>query len=785
MIRLAKYLKPFTLMILVTIILLFIQANADLALPDYLSKIVNNGIQQSGVASAVPQAIRQSEMNRVILFLTDADKTRVLNDYTLVDQNSPDFAKDVQQYPTLAKQPIYILKPVSQEEMNWLNPVMARALLAVSGIESALSDPAKAAEMSKSGGFDLSKLPKGTDPFALLSQLPAAQREQMKTLMDKQFAAMGDSMVNQAAVRVVKIEYQALGMNIEKLESDYILRTGLIMLLITLVSVACAIAVGFLSARTAAGFSRNVRKNVFQKVESFSSTEFDRFSTASLITRTTNDITQIQMVIIMMMRMVFYAPIMGVGGIIRAIGKDSSMWWIIAVGVAMLLSLVVIVFSLSLPKFKLMQSLVDRLNLVTRENLSGMMVIRAFNMQPFEVNRFDKANQDLTGTTLFVSRVMAAMFPIMMLIMNGLSVLILWIGAHQVAESRMLVGDMIAFMQYAMQIVFSFLMMSFMFIILPRASVSGGRIADVLETEPEIRDPKQAHKFPEPFKGTVEFRNVSFRYPGAEEDVLHDITFTAKPGQTTAFIGSTGSGKSTVVNLIPRFYDVTGGSILVDGVDIREVSQHDLCAKIGYVPQKSMLFSGTIESNLRYADENASQEVLDETASIAQASEFIDSTPERMAAEISQGGQNVSGGQKQRLSIARALVKRAPIYIFDDSFSALDFKTDAALRRAMREKMMAGGSNGMDAAHSISGAIDGRNGGSSNGGNGNHPDGKQSTNTTLLIVTQRVSTIKNAEQIIVLDEGKIVGKGTHQELMKSCETYREIALSQLSAEELA
>jgi len=767
MIRLVKYLKPFALMILVTIVLLFIQANCDLALPDYLSKIVNTGIQQNGVETAVPQAIRKSEMDRVVLFLSDADKSRVLSVYTLVDASSPTYAKEVQTYPALASQPIYVLKSVSQEEINELSPLMGRALLAVSTIESAMADPAKIAAMGKSAGFDLSKLPEGTDLFTLLAQLPAAQRQQMQSAMNKQFTALGDSMVNQAAVRVVKAEYQALGMDTGKVQNGYILRTGLVMLGISLLSVICAIAVGFLSARTAAGLSRDLRKGVFEKVERFSSTEFDRFSTASLITRTTNDITQIQMVVIMMMRMIFYAPIMGVGGIIRAISKDTSMWWIIAVGVAILLSLVVIVFSLTLPKFKLMQSLVDRLNRVVRENLAGMMVIRAFNMQPFELKRFAQANQDLAGTTLFVSRVMASMFPLMMLIMNGMSILILWIGSHQVAESHMQVGDMMAFMQYAMQIVFSFLMMSFMFIILPRASVSGRRIVEVLETEPSIRDPQQARPFPDPFKGMVEFRNVSFRYPGANEDVLHGISFIAKPGQTTALIGSTGSGKSTVVNLIPRFYDVTGGSILVDGVDIREVSQHDLRDRIGYVPQKSTLFSGTIESNLRYADENASQDVLEEAVDIAQASEFVYASPEKMQAEIAQGGQNVSGGQKQRLSIARALVKRAPIYIFDDSFSALDFKTDAALRRALHEKILGDGNDS-----SVAGDI-------------GYVNGKVQSSSTLLIVTQRISTIKNAEQIIVLDEGKVVGKGTHQALMEDCATYREIALSQLSTEELA
>lgn len=746
MIRLAKYLKPYLPMILLAIVLLFVQANADLALPDYLSRIVNNGIQQSGVENAVPTAIRASQLDRLGLFLTADEQARVVADYTRVEPASPDYAQTLLTVPGAANEPVYRLNAVSADEIAWLNPVLAKALLAVSGLEQAMADPAKAAQMGKAAGFDLSKLPAGTDLFALLAKAPASQRAQISAAMQAQFAVLGDKAVQQAAVSVVRTEYEALGMDMAGLQTRYILRTGLLMLLITLVSVACAVAVGFLSARTAAGVARDLRRLVFQKVESFSSTEFDRFSTASLITRTTNDITQIQMVVIMMMRMVFYAPIMGVGGIIRAVNKDSSMWWIIAVGVAMLLSLIVIVFSLSLPKFQIMQKLIDRLNLVMRENLSGMMVIRAFNMQPFEENRFDKANQELTGVNLFVNRVMTSMFPAMMLIMNGLSVLIIWIGSHQVAQSRMQVGDMMAFMQYAMQIVFSFLMMSFMFIILPRASVSGGRIAEVLETEATIRDPQTPARFPEPFRGVVEFRNVSFRYPGAEENVLCGINFTAQPGQTTAFIGSTGSGKSTIVNLIPRFYDVTEGQILIDGVDIREVTQHDLREKIGYIPQRSTLFSGTIASNLRYANEDASPTAIDQAAEIAQVSEFIDSNTVGLELAIAQGGANVSGGQKQRLSIARALVKHAPIYIFDDSFSALDFKTDAALRRALKE----------NAARSA-----------------------------LLIVTQRVATIMGAEQIVVLDEGEVVGIGTHHELMKSCETYREIALSQLTMEELS
>jgi ATP-binding cassette subfamily B protein len=746
MLRLAKYLKPYLLLILIAIALLFVQANADLALPDYMSNIVNYGIQQGGVVNAVPMAIRQSEMNRLLAFISTDNQTAVLADYTLVDKNSADYASNVKLYPNLAKEPIYVLKNVGKTEITRLNPIMGKAFLVVSGLEQTLANPAAAKAMGQSFGFDLSKLPPGVDVFAMLEKLPPATLNKITSAVDTKFATLGNSMIVQMSVGAVKAEYVALGMDSSKTQTNYLWHTGYLMMLMTLLSIACTIGVGFLSARTAAGLARDLRRNVFQKVESFASTEFDKFSTASLITRSTNDVTQIQMVVIMVMRMVIYAPIIGIGGIIHALAKSTSMWWIIALAVIVLLGLVMTVFAIALPKFKIIQSLIDRLNLVTRENLSGMMVIRAFNMQPFEEKRFDKANQDVTSVNLFVNRVMVVMMPVIMLIMNGVTVLIIWVGAHAVANSQMQVGDMIAFMQYAIQIVFAFLMLSMMFIILPRAAVSADRIADVLETEPHIKDPETPKTFPASFKGEIEFRHVNFRYPGAEEDVLHDISFTAKPGQTTAFIGTTGSGKSTIVNLIPRFYEVTGGAIFLDGVDIREVTQFDLREKIGFVPQKSNLFSGTIESNLLYADENASDADLKLAADISQASEFISTKPEGMQTEIAQGGTNVSGGQKQRISIARALVKKAPIYIFDDSFSALDFKTDSALRKALRENTKA---------------------------------------SALLIVTQRIATIKNAEQIIVLDEGKVVGKGNHEELMKSCEVYQGIALSQLSKEELA
>ena len=746
MLRLLCFLKPYLASILIAIALLFVQANADLALPDYLSKIVNNGIQQGGIVDSVPSAIRASEMDKVAIFLSPADKTRVLNDYTLVDQTSADYAQYVAEYPQLAKESIYVLKSIDAAELSALNPIMGKGLLVVTTLQQTLADPAKAAALGQGMGMDLSKIPAGTDIFALLPTLPASVLAQITNTIDQKFSSLGESMINQMAVGAVKSEYAALGMDTMKIQTSYILNTGIMMLLLTLLSVVCTIIVGYLAARTAAGLGRDLRRNVFRKVESFSGTEFDKFSTASLITRSTNDVTQMQMVTFIFIRMIFYAPIIGIGGVIRAIGKSANMWWLIALAVIILLGLILIVFAISLPRFKRIQSLIDRLNLVTRENLSGMMVIRAFNMQPFEEDRFDKANKDLTSTMLFINRVMVVMMPVMMFIMNALSILIIWVGAHQVAAATMQVGDMIAFMQYAMQIMFAFLMLSMLFIVLPRASVSGDRIADVLETDIVIKDPAEPKHFPEPFQGTVEFRGVSFHYPGAEEDVLHNINFTARPGQTTAFIGTTGSGKSTIVSLVPRFHEVSQGAVYIDGTDIRDVTQHELRDRIGYVPQKSSLFSGTIESNLRYADENASEDSLKKATDIAQASEFITEKPEGLQTEISQGGTNVSGGQKQRLAIARALVKRPPIYIFDDSFSSLDFKTDAALRHALKEST-----------------------------------GK----STILIVTQRISTIMNADQIIVLDEGNVVGKGTHAELMKSCEVYKGIALSQLSKEELA
>jgi len=741
MLKLAKYLKPFLGVLVIAVVLLFGQAMCDLSLPDYMANIVNVGIQQGGIENAVPNALRVSQMGRITIFMSADEKAQVLKNYTLVDKSSTDYDKYEKDYPTLEKEPIYVLNKIDKTEVEKLNPVMGKAFLTVTGVETMKSS-------AKDGFIDFNgtKIPASTDLYAMFARLPAEQRAKISEDSNKKFTTMGDKMIIQAASGSVKAEYSALGSNTDRIQSNYILLAGAFMLLLSLLSAAATVIVGFLAARIAAGVSRNLRKGVFSNVESFSNIEFDKFSTASLITRTTNDITQVQMLIIMGIRMIIYAPILGVGGIIKVANKTTSMSWIIALAVVVLLGLIATVFAIALPKFKAIQKLIDKLNLVTRESLSGMMVIRAFNTEKFEEGRFDKANKDLTRTNLFVNRVMVTMFPIMMFIMNGTMVLIVWVGAHRIADSSMQVGDMMAFMQYAMQIIMAFLMMSMMFIMVPRAQVSAQRISEVLAVDSSIIDPKNPKHFDKKVSGTIEFKNVSFKYPGAEEDILKNITFKAEPGQTTAIIGSTGSGKTTLINLIPRFYDVTKGQILIDELDIRDLTQHELRDQIGYIPQKGSLFKGTIESNLRYADENATDEDLKIAAETAQAMEFINDSPEGFGAEISQGGSNVSGGQKQRLSIARAFVKKPQIYIFDDSFSALDFKTDAALRKALK---------------------------------------KQTSSSTVLIVAQRISTIINAEQIIVLDEGKIVGVGTHKELMGNCETYQEIALSQLSKEELA
>lgn len=742
MLKLFRYLKKSIPSVILVILLLVVQAVSDLSLPSYTSDIVNIGIQQGGIDTTAPEVIRQSEMEKLLLFLNPEDQQTVMDSYRPDEELSDKEIKRLRKlYPAAADMPVYVRRELKEDALAELEMIMSGPLLVVGGFQSDNEEMQAVKEQMLAG------MPGGgaDDLFTVLAQMPEEQKAQMVSAVQEQLAAMPESILEQSAIPFVKAEYVALGADANSLQTQYILKTGGIMLLIALLSAAAAITTGFLASRLAASLGRELRGRVFRKVVSFSNTEFDRYSTASLITRSTNDIQQIQMLLVMLLRVVFYAPIMGVGGVLKVLNTNTSMAWIIALAVGLLMILVLVLFATVMPRFKLMQKLVDRLNLVTREILTGLPVIRAFSTQKYEEERFDKANRDLTRTNLFVNRVMTCMMPAMMLIMNGIAVLIVWTGAHGVENGAMQVGDMMAFIQYTMQIIMAFLMISMVSVMLPRASVSAQRIEEVLQTKSVIEDPKESKPFDETKKGVVQYRHVSFRYPGAEENVLEDIDFTALPGQTTAFIGSTGSGKSTLINLLPRFYDVTEGEILVDGVDVREVTQHDLRARLGYVPQKGVLFSGTIASNLKYGHDEIGDEAMVEAAQIAQATEFINAKPDGYKAEIAQGGTNVSGGQKQRLSIARAIAARPEILIFDDSFSALDYKTDSALRKALHEEV--GGS-------------------------------------TVLIVAQRISTILHADQIIVLDEGRIVGKGTHEELLKTCEVYQQIAMSQLSKEEL-
>ena len=739
MTKLFKYLKPFRLLILIIIGLLYTQAVCDLSLPEYMSDIVNTGIQQNGIENSVPQAIRKSEFDKIMLFMSDADKNKVTSYYKLLDKeqlSDKDYDKYVKEYPILKDEAIYKLNTKDTAKIDDVNLAMAKSILIVSGIE----------KNGVKGFGDTTQMPANIDPFVLLSSMSKEQLKVIKTKIAEKTSAFSDSMIMQSSAIYIKAEYDKVGIDAGALQKDYIIVAGLKMVGIALLSMAASVFVGFIASRISAGLGRNLRSGLFNKVESFSNVEFDKFGASSLITRTTNDIQQVQNLMVMLLRIVFYAPILGVGGVLKVLATDTSMGWIIGVAVVAILVVVIGMFIFAVPKFKIVQKLIDKLNLVTRESLTGMLVIRAFNTEKHEEAKFDKANKDLTRTNLFINRMMSGMFPLMMLIMNLITILIVWVGAHQIDAGAIQVGDMMAFIQYTMQIIIAFLMITMVSIMLPRASVSAGRIDEVLATDPIIVDPKQPKRFKKNLKGLVKFDNVSFKYADAEDYVIKNISFEAKPGETTAFIGSTGSGKSTIVNLIPRFYDTTEGSISIDGIDIKDVTQHDLRDKIGYVPQKGILFSGTIESNLKYGKEFATKEEMVEASKIAQALDFIEEKTDKFGEEIAQGGSNVSGGQKQRLSIARALIKKPEIFIFDDTFSALDFKTDASLRKALKSEI---------------------------------------TNSTVLIVAQRISTIMNADQIVVLDKGKIVGTGTHRELMKTCEVYEEIALSQLSKEELA
>ncbi|MEG1475101.1 MAG: ABC transporter ATP-binding protein [Longicatena sp.] len=737
MIKLLKYLKPFTLSLIVVVALLFGQAQCELALPDYMSDIINTGIQKSGIEDSVPVAIRENEYKKIAFFLEDNEKNLFLNNYELILKDKGT-KEQKEKYPILKSENLYILANIESATRDKLNTALVKAEMLVSGIEKQAKDPNS--EMMK-------KLPKGMDIFKALPFMPKEEVDAMKQEIEVQLQALGKSTLATAGASYVKGEYKAIGIDTDAMQNHYILIAGGKMLMIALAGSIAAIFVGLFAARIGAGFAKAVRKDVFEKVENFSQSEFNKFSTSSLITRTTNDVQQIQMVIIMFLRMVAYAPIIGIGAILHVLNSEASMTWIIALCVVVLLSLIGVLMMVAMPKFKINQKLIDNINTVTRGSLEGMPVIRAFNTQAYEEEKFNEVNSKMMKTNLFINRVMSFMMPAMMFIMNGASLLIVWVGGHQIADGTLQIGDMLAFIQYSMQIIMAFLMIAMIAVMLPRASVSAKRIYEVLSCKFSIRDPKNPKHFGHDQKGYIDFQNVSFRYPGAEDDVLHDINFTAKPGETTAFIGSTGSGKSTIINLVPRFFDVSEGKILVDGVDIKEVSQHELREKIGYVPQKGVLFSGDIESNLRYAKEDASQEELDRASKIAQATEFIASKPSGYGTSISQGGTNVSGGQKQRLSIARALVKRPEIYIFDDSFSALDFKTDAKLRAALA-------------------------------------DVTKEDNATVLLVAQRISSIMHAQRIVVLEKGRVAGIGTHSELLKTCEVYQEIAYSQLSKEEL-
>lgn len=741
-----KELKPFVLVICVIIGLLFLQAMTDLALPDYMSRIVNVGIQQNGIESAVPEVIRAESLVKIKLFLNDTENALVDSSYRLISKENltiTEYQELIKKYPSLAGESLYLLTSTATEELDALNTFLGKAMLIVSGIERGQNG----SEFSVPDNSPLRMLPEGVDPFVVLGNLPEEQLAAIRSGIEQEFSAMPDSMITQSAAVFVKQEYQSIGINIEKVQTNYILIVGGIMLGIALLGMIASISVGFLSARVSASLGRNLRSRVFRKVSTFSTAEFNNFSTASLITRSTNDVQQVQMFLIMLLRIVFYAPILGIGGVIRALRTNTSMAWIVGVGVLAILTLVVILFSIATPKFRRVQKLVDRVNLVMREALNGMLVIRAFNNQKHEEDKFDEVNHDLTKTNLFVSRLMVVMMPTMMLIMNGLTLMIIWIGAHEIDKGVIQVGDMMAFMQYTMQIIMSFLMLSMISMVLPRASVSIRRITEVLNQEVTIIDPVVAKQLPESTPGEIEFRNVSFKYPGAEEYVLKDISFTAPAGKTTAFIGSTGSGKSTLVNLVPRFYDVTEGEIIFDGVKITDLRLEKLRERIGYVPQQGVLFMGTIESNLKFGkNHDATDEALEKAINIAQATEFIVDKEDGILTEIAQGGTNVSGGQRQRLSIARALAKQPEVFIFDDSFSALDFKTDASLRQAIKQEI---------------------------------------ENSTMLIVAQRINTIVHADQIVVLDQGSIVGIGTHQQLLAECAVYKEIALSQLSEEELA
>jgi len=729
--NLFKYAAEHWKALLLIIAVLFIQAYCDLSLPAYTSDIVNVGIQQGGVEDQVPEQISVEEMDRLLLFVPSDEQQTVLDSYT-EDDNTYDV-------------PAYVMKAgMTDEDMTELRDVLAGPMMLTAGFESGSEMTAQIEEQLKAA-LPEDMASDDMTVFDLLQMMPEEQRTGLISGMEEMTGKLPDTILDQAAVSYVGSAYKNLGIDMDGLQIRYLVTTGGKMAGLALLGMAASVLVGFMASRVGAATGRDLRGRVFRKVVGFSNNEFDHFSTASLITRSTNDIQQIQLIIVMLLRIVLYAPILAIGGVVQVFQTNVSMSWIIGLAVVLIGLVILLLFLVAMPKFRIMQSLVDRVNLVMREILTGLPVIRAFSTQKHEEERFDRANRDLTRTNLFVNRAMTFMMPVMMLIMNGVSVLIMWNGAHGIDNGQMQVGDMMAFIQYTMQIIMGFLMLCMLSIMLPRAAVAADRVEEVLASRTAIKDPDRAEHFSENEKGVLRFDHVSFRYPGADENVLEDITFTAKPGETTAIIGSTGSGKSTLVNLVPRFYDVTAGSITLDGADIRNVSQHELREKLGYVPQKGVLFSGDIASNIMFGNPDGGEAEMVEAARIAQAEEFIEGKKDRYQSPIAQGGSNVSGGQKQRLSIARAIAKHPEVFIFDDSFSALDFKTDVTLRKALRQK---------------------------------------TKESTVLIVAQRISTIMNAEQIIVLDDGRIAGVGTHRELLENCEVYRQIAASQLSEAEL-
>ena len=776
MTKLAKYLKSSAGLVALIVGLLFLQAYCDLELPDYTSRIVNEGIQQSGIEDGVPEKMRTETAENLKLFL-DEDAQKLVEEYYTQKDGAYVLKKiSVQDREKLgaaleeAELVLGVLSQAGGEEAAAMMQGMAKMQAESSADQSMAKMQAESSadqsmakmqaessadqsmdKMQAEGSADqsMAKMQAEKDAMQDMSALDmvkmmsAEQRMQTVGAIGEKFRKMPDTMTAQYAIQFVKQEYEALGVDLGEMQIRYLMKTGGAMLLLAMIAMLASVAVTFCSARVAAAVAHDLRNDVYRKVIGFTSEEFSHFSTASLITRSTNDIQQIQMFLAMGFRLILYSPILGLGGVLRVLKSDVSMSWIIGLAIVLIMLVIAVLFKVAMPRFTKLQTLIDRVNLVTREILSGIMVTRAFSAEKHEEERFEDANRSLMKTNLFVNRCMTFMMPIMMLIMNGVSVLIIYSGAHAIDGGTLQVGDMMAFIQYAMQIIMSFLMITIM---IPRANVAGKRIYEVLSTESTIRDPESPKAPREDVKGLVEFDHVSFSYPDADEKVLEEISFKAEKGQTVAFIGSTGSGKSTLINLIPRFFDVTEGAVRVDGVDVRDMKKEDLCARLGYVPQKSILFSGTIDSNIRYGRTDASEEEVKIAAQIAQASDFIEEKDEQYASPIAQGGTNVSGGQKQRLSIARAIAKNPEILIFDDSFSALDYKTDVALRRALKES---------------------------------------TKDITTLIVAQRISTILHADQIIVLDEGKIAGKGTHEELMKNCEVYRQIATSQLSKEELA